>query len=251
MTKLAFVTLAVLIAAFTLAGCSEAIHNSGEDNAFIRVPGVDSGPTAPPISNIGSLMPARQGSVWRNKITVRTAGQNINVNSQDQGQAFQTLYERAVCKKTVSVPGGGTNVLIDVQPEKPNVSLRTELYQVNTKGIFLSRVTGDQEFSVNPAIPLILAKGKANQIYKWSGNLELAKKIYPAQGYSRLQGLEKINEKDKKTAWRVDTVIIANADGHQTGFLMSRWFEPGVGIVRQRFYAGDKKVWKELVTYKP
>ncbi len=250
--KTTLATSAILAAVVTLAGCKDLVQSSGEDNDFIHQPGIDS---VSATTQTGPLMPTKSGSVWRNQIRIqRTSGfsssdQNPDIDSS--GQPFRTLYEKVIALQIAPAVGGGTNLLFEVLPEKPNIWRRTELYQLNKKGIFFSRLTGEQALEVTPPIPLIRLPIQENQITKWSGTLKLRQKTYPAQGYSRVGSLEEIDAKSKIKARRVDTVIIAAINGRQTGSLMSRWFQPGVGIVRQRYFVNNFKVWAELVTYKP
>lgn len=84
----------------------------------------------------------------------------------------------------------------------------------------------------------------------------MPKGMVPGRAWSGLQGLEKVTvPAGTFTAYRVNTTLEASIDGNLSLFTTSRWFVPGVGIVRTRYtvrQAGlpEKEFRRELVRYK-
>lgn len=239
---------------FLSSGCGEAIQNSGEDNSFIRQYG---DPAASKLKlKSGPLLPTKTGNVWRNLVTVRRlagpSNGNLDPNVDDKGNPFPKTFENGTSKTFLSPNGGnGSEVRIGMQQENVSKSNRVEVYTVNKRGIFLSRVEGEVSMTALPPLPIISYPVQENEIKSWSGTVRVANKTYPGQGYSRVSSPEEINlPQGKVLACRVDTILITTVDGRSTSFPMKRWFAPGIGMVRQKFISGNLEVTKDLVRYK-
>jgi hypothetical protein len=234
---------AVLVVLLTSTGCSEAIHNSGEDNRFIRQPGMKLAATGGMKLKSGPLLPQKPGSSWRNRVMIRSVNNPV---SQNYGQ------ETVEAKGFSPLAGGGGNGLrLETTPEKQSKPSRIEVFKVDKKGISLSRIEGEQTLATIPPLPIISNPVREGDIKKWTGVLRLANNTYPCQGYSRVRSPEEITlPHGKVAAYRVDSILITRINGSQAYVPMTRWFAPGLGIVRYRFTSGNSEVTKEMVSYK-
>jgi hypothetical protein len=248
---------AITSAATLLAtsGCRDAIENSGEDNAFIRQPGTKSVASNKVKQKTGPLLPTKIGSTWRNRINFRRISAPVNGNQDpsvdDNGVPFIEAYEKAVMAGPSPLAGGGSGVRIDMRPDMQNKINRTETFRVDKSGIYFSRIGGGQTLDALPPVPLITYPIQEDQIKKWTGTLRFNSKSYPAQGYIRVGSAEEVTlPQGKVIAYRVDTALTANIDGRPASFPITRWFAPGIGIIRQHFIEGNLQISKEVDTYK-
>jgi hypothetical protein len=233
---------AVLAFLFLSTGCGEAIQNSGEDDSFIREPGRDSGTASKATSNSGPLLPLKPGISWRNRVTVRRIGTDLT----------QTLgFETVVSSGQISLAREKSiGLRLQTKPENNTIS-RTETFQITKSGIFLASVEGEQVLTATPALPIVSYPIREGEIKQWKGVLRLSDKNYPCRGYSRVRSQEEITLlRGKVTAYRIDSMLIADVNGRKAYVPMTRWFAPGVGMVRYRYASGTTEVTKETVSYK-
>lgn len=241
--QMALAGAAALVVLLASSGCSEAIHNSGEDNRFIRQPGINPELTGKTKLKSGPLLPQKPGSSWRNRVTIRSTN-----NPVSQNYGHETVVARGV---SPLAGGGGSGLRLETTPEKQNKLSRIEVFKVDKKGISLSRIEGEQTLATIPPLPIISSPVREGDMKKWTGVLRLANNTYPCQGYSRVRSPEEITlPQGKVTAYRVDSVLITRINGRQAYVPMTRWFSPGVGIVRYRYTSGNSEVTKEMVSYK-
>lgn len=235
-------------------GCGEGVHNSGEDDRFIRLPG--STPLLADTSNPAPLLPTRTGNSWRNEITIRRlagpVGGNQDPNVDDNGNPFVKAYEQSTSNATAfSSAKNSGDIRIDMRMEGQNRPNRTEIYSVNKRGVYLSRISGDFSLTVMPPLPLVSYPTHENEIKTWRGTIRIGNKSYPGVAYSRVGGVEEIElPQGKVVARRIDTTMTATVQGQANSFPMKRWFAPGVGMVRQVFISGNLEITKNLVRYK-
>jgi hypothetical protein len=146
--------------------------------------------------------------------------------------------------------GGGSGQLLETRGENQKSS-RREVFKIDTHGVFLSSISGEQSLAAIPPLPIIRYPIREGHITRWTGALRFADKSYLGQGYSRVRSPEEVLlPQGKVTAYRVDTVLVANAGGRQISVPMARWFAPGIGMIRQRFIVGNFDVTKDTVSYK-
>ncbi|MES2459505.1 MAG: hypothetical protein V4671_02920 [Armatimonadota bacterium] len=233
---------AAAILAIASAGCGEAIQNTGEDNRFIREPDIKSEAAATKKVKQGPLLPTKNGGSWRSKVTVRQIR-----SSSEPSIRYETTVARGL---SPLAGGGGSGQLLETRGEAQKSS-RREVFKVDTHGISLSSISGEQSLAAIPPFPIVRYPIQEGHSIRWNGILRLADKSYPGQGYSRIRSPEEISlPQGKVTAYRVDTVLIVNDGGRQVSIPMARWFAPGIGMVRQRFIVGNSDVTKDTISYK-
>ncbi|MBC8103399.1 MAG: hypothetical protein H7Z41_12540 [Cytophagales bacterium] len=232
-------------------GCGEAVKNSGEDEALIHLPGETSSMVTK--AKQGALLPVAAGGSWQNRVTLRRMGSDGGQDPvlDNVGRPIPASLEKATLVARRPLAGGGSSVLIHIQQEKQAKPYRTETFRVDAKGIYLSAIGGAQSLTATPALPLVRYPVREGSTAKWTGTVQIGKSILPAQSHSRVAYAEEVSFAQRKViAYRVDTMLVASINGRQAAFPMSRWFAPGVGMVRQRFLSGNIAMTKELVAYR-
>jgi len=220
-----------LLGALAGAGCSSVGGDGGGDMAYLRVPTSEEEPAL--TDPLSSLFPTGSSRRWE-----------MRVNAT--GQSERTDQIRVGSQKPLG--DGTTAVRLDfVQSGK---LYREETYGVSRSAIRLISAGGDDRMTMSPPMTLVKADLPEGKPLLWEGSILFKGKKAPARAYGRIASKRKVTTPAGTfDAYRVDTVLTTVIDGRPLSFPASRWFSPGIGIVKQEFIVGRAQVVKELTKY--
>ncbi|MBC8135358.1 MAG: hypothetical protein H8F28_05645 [Fibrella sp.] len=233
MRQIRLILLSALVPfSFLLTGCGSDGPDGGPDIKLFRTPNkqADSQPVVK--ENVPLLFPTGKERLWKLSVTA------MNKKS--------TETVRVDAPRTI---GGITNAttLTMYQDGKP---YRSEMFQIKKDALYLIAAGGTDKMVMSPPMTILRARSPQGVDYKWEGNITFKGSKAPAQAYSRVHSSEEITTPAGKfNAYRVDTSLTTIIEGRPVTFPASRWFVPGVGIVKQTFRVGDAVVEKQLVSY--
>lgn len=228
-----FATLAACLLLAPLAGCQSDGPDGGVDARYLRVPDSPNAHTPAVKEPINLLFPTAPTRQWEVAVTAidKQMRESVRVGAARIGHA-----------------ASGVTTLVMYQNGKQT---RDEVYQVTPDLLALVAAGGTENMTMSPPMPLLRAKSLAGAQYRWEGNITFKGAVAPATAYSRVLAPSEITTPAGKfNAYRVDTALTTIIEGNSVTFPASRWFAPGVGIVRQMFWVGNARVEKELVSYK-
>lgn len=216
----------------TATGCGEAIFNAETDGDFLRE-GMRVGKSEIPEE---PLLPTRPGTRWEMVLT------DPNDRSLEEQQIL----------RDVSLAGGVSGHALDmIQRGKV---YRTEVYLVDPQGgISLVTAEGQEKIRMSPPLPIVRLPIEWEKIGQWQGQLTFRGATTSARAWYRVTAKEPITVPAGKysEAYRVDTLIDTVIDKKRVLFPTTRWFVPGVGVVKMRFSLGKGVFTKELKKYHP
>lgn len=224
--------LVLLPLTIVLTGCGSDGPDGGADMQYFRE-FTQSGSDQPVLQeSVPLLFPTGKERQW--KLSVRAMGK----------QSAETV--RVDSPRTIGGIENATTLTM-YQNGKP---YRSEMFQVKKDSIALIAAGGTDKMIMNPPMVLLRATSPQGKEYKWEGQITFKGSKAPAQAFSRVHAPEDVTTPAGKfKAYRVDTALTTIIDGRAVTFPASRWFYPGVGIVKQTFRVGNSVVEKELVSY--
>ncbi|MCX6366324.1 MAG: hypothetical protein NTX57_06385 [Armatimonadetes bacterium] len=214
-----------------LTSCKNVRIASGADDSFIHLPDeINTKPTPPK----KSLFPTPVGGYWIYRL-VNTKGEQEKVVVQPSR-------------------GAETAVLASAQISgKP----REELFKITPQEItHLSSSGGNDKVTMKPPMPLLQFPLNFDKSITWQGGVLLRDSLVPSKGHSRLKAIEKVTvPRGTFTAYRVDSILETTTSGGTSTYWTTRWFAPGVGMVKVRYIVHnpnqpDQLFLKELIDYK-
>jgi hypothetical protein len=127
---------------------------------------------------------------------------------------------------------------------------RSEMFQVKKDSIALVAAGGVDKMVMNPPMVLLRAKSPGGREYKWEGRSR-SKAPKLRRRRSARSGGAKTSLPPPGSSRRTASTRRSrpSSTGRPVTFPASRWFYPGVGIVKQTFRVGNSVVEKELVSY--
>ncbi len=225
-----------MIALFPLclfaAGCGSDGPDGGTEIGMLHTPDPESDSKPVVQELVPLLFPTGKERAW--KVAVYVMG-------KESSEIVRVDSPRTI--------GGVTNAttLTMYQNGKP---YRSEIFQVQRDKLSLVAAGGADKMMMSPPMLLIRTQAPAGEEYQWEGQITFKGAKAPAQAFSRVQGIrEVITPAGKFNAYRVDTALTTIIEGRSVTFPASRWFAPGVGIVKQTFRVGNATVVKELTSY--
>lgn len=234
---LRFALLAALLPLSVFAaGCGSDGPDEGPDMNFFRAPDPESSKKPAIEDKISLLFPTGKERVWKLSVRARTSKSDTKSEEIVRVGAPQTI-------------GGVANAttLTMYQNGKP---YRKEIYRIKKDSLELVAAGGDDKMVMSPPMKLLSANSPQGQEEKWEGSITFKGAKAPGQAFSRVREAEEVvTPAGKFPAYRVDTSLTTVIEGRPVSFPASRWFVPGVGIVKQSFRVGDAIVEKELMSY--
>lgn len=216
-----------------LSGCGSDGRDGGADMKYLRTPDPDGDKKKVVEDRVSLLFPTGKDRVWQ--VAVHAMGTNTQ----------ETV--RVDVPHTVGKLKDATTLTM-YQNNKP---YRSEMFLVKPDALSLAAAGGADKMVMSPPMVLLRNDSAEGAEYKWEGEITFKGAKAPAQAYSRVYAPREVDTPAGKfKAYRVDTSLTTIIEGHAVTFPASRWFAPGVGIVRQTFRVGNASVEKELVSYK-
>lgn len=215
-----------LLALLVCGGGCAPVSEGGIDSAFLQKPGAK--PVAE-ATTIPDLFPAQAGLRW--PMLVR----------EDEA-AFREEIRSLGPRRVGNVAG----MLREIR--RNGTVHRQEVYRVSPQELSLVAVGAKANMVLTPPMPLLAAPVAEGKGVFWEGTILTGRQEVPARAFSRLTMRETVKTPAGAfQAYRVDTNLTAFVEGSgAVHFPATRWFVPGIGIVREKFLSGEKVVQKEL-----
>ncbi|WP_395089175.1 hypothetical protein [Armatimonas sp.] len=231
MSRIAF-TLCVI--AFTLvSGCKDLRIATGSDDSFIHLP---QELTATPVPPAQPLLPTSPNSHWTYRLT----------NEENGIEEVTVLPSRLIDGQTALVLSG----------KRKGAPDREELFYVTNNEIAQFSAGAAEKVTLKPPMPILRFPLKFDETLSWQGGVSLRGALVPSRSKSRLRCVEKIKvPAGTFTAYRVDTILETRLTDGLAHFWVTRWFAPGVGVVRTRYLVkapgqAERVFTKDLLKYK-
>lgn len=215
------------------SGCKNLRIATGTDDRFIHLPQELTATPPPPAR---PLMPTTPGSRWTYRLDKDETGL----------EHVKVLPPRTIGGQTVLVLSG----------ERAGNPTREELFHVTDTEIAQISAGAAERVVLKPPLPLLRFPLKFDETVTWQGGVSLRGAFVPSQAKSRLRCLEKITvPAGPFSAYRVDTVLETRLSDGFAQFWTTRWFAPGVGMVRTRYIVKtpqqpERVFTKDLIAYK-
>jgi hypothetical protein len=217
-----------------LVGCKDVRIANGTDDQFVHLPANLQATPPPPLK---PLMPGSVGSTWSYRFT-NTDGD----------------LEKVIVAPSRMVNGSPAMVLVSTRTGAPK---REEVLQISAQKIMhVSSSGGEDLVNLKPPMPLVQFPLSFDTVLSWQGGVLLKGSLVPSKGTSKLRGIEKINvPAGEFMAYRIDSMLETQLSAGKSIFWTTRWFAPGVGMVKVRYIVNapkqaDRVFVKELVKYK-
>ena len=221
------------LCALSLAGCRSDGADGGVDSAFFRTPDLQKEKKSVVKEPMTLLFPVGKERRWELAVRAmdKTTTESVRV---DEPRTINGVTDAT----TLTMYQNGK-------------AYRSEIFQVKPETLSLVAAGGDDKMLMSPPMLLLRTKALEGEEYKWEGEITFKGAKAPASAFSRVHSsAEIITPAGKFTAYRVDTSLTTIIEGNAVTFPASRWFVPGVGIVKQMFRVGNAVVEKQLTSYK-
>ncbi|MBC8141298.1 MAG: hypothetical protein H7Y38_07630 [Armatimonadetes bacterium] len=233
MKHITILLLPALVPVLLLGGCRSDGADGGADSAFFRTPNRESEKKPVVKDPITLLFPTGKERRW--EMAVR---------------AMDKLNTESVRVDEPRTMNGVTNATTLTMYQNGK-AYRSEIFQVKPESLSLVAAGGAEKMLMSPPMLLLRTQAPEGAEYKWEGEITFKGAKAPAQAYSRVHApREVVTPAGKFTAYRVDTALTTIIEGNTVTFPASRWFVPGVGIVKQVFRVGNAEVEKQLTSFK-
>lgn len=241
-----FTSVALGMVAFLLLptlGCRSDGENGGSDVSYLRVPDAEA-EVKPVLQHpLTALFPLGPSRRWEMSVRViDRANPTRELRTKPTTESIKVGTPRTI--------GGVPNAFtLDMtQPKKP---LRQEIYALNAKELRLVAAGAVEKMRMAPPMTLIKANAPQGEMYFWEGTITFKGREAPAKATSRVGPVGKITvPAGTFEAYRIDTSLTTVVEGREITFPASRWFAPGIGLVKQTFSVGRLQIVKELTKYK-
>lgn len=229
MRRLSVIGLVALIGLF---GCKDVRVASGVDDKFIHLPEeIDA--TPPPLEK--PLFPSTVGSRWVYRLA-----------DGDTGKEEVTVTGKRVADGVTAVVFASKRL---------GQADREELYQITEEEINQISAGTLDKVILKPPMPLIHAPLSFTEGSSWQGGVLMRGSLLPSQAKSRLRAFEQVTvPAGTFFAYRVETDLEAQLQGGAAHFATTRWFAPGIGPVKLRYFVqapgqANQAFVKELVSF--
>lgn len=206
--------------ALTLIGCRDQ-GDRGEELSYVRGNPDDYEPEG---KLSGDLLPLTPGTLWQYKTV------------DDKGKTGT--------EELVALPGGVLELRV-----KGKASTR-DTYRSGPDGLFVVGIAQPAPMQISPPLPTVVLPIKEGVVTTWQGTVGTEKNTVMASSWTRVTRREKVKTPAGEfLTWRVDmrTTVVGDKGG---SLLVTRWFAPGVGVVRLRSIDAKSRTIKELVAKK-
>ena len=225
------VLVCLLAAGLIVSGCKEdaMVTNLKLDDSYIRVPG-QATPSA--TGAAGSLMPLDIGNSW-NMIVHSAGGTALEQNTVTGTESFDGILGAIV------------------ETRQNGAALREDVFSAGTHDLSLVAAGSKNDIMrMTPPIPLFSYSPVEGATETWSGILHYRNTSSSGNGLSRVSGRERVTTPAGTfDAYRIDSILLTTVGGQMVNFPSTRWFAPGVGVVKQRMMSGARVLTKELSEY--
>ncbi len=224
-----FPTIAVLFMTLLTSGCGNDTPTMGSDLTYLTSP-LQGGDSLKPSDRILPLTP---GNVW--EITSYCVGKKSN--------------DRLIVIGPTTVDGVTGMMIHHLREGK---LWRREIYRETETELQLlaaqDETSGLMQFE--PPLPILKYPANDGDYTSWTGRFVMDKVNFPAYGYSRLSGREKIKTPAGIfSAIRIDTILFVTQPGGPIRFPAIRWLSPGIGFVRRGFADQGKPSYAEVTKF--
>jgi hypothetical protein len=231
-----FLFVSLFFVALLASGCKDVRVANDQDSRFLHSP---EDLSAPVIAPKESLFPIQKGMLWR-------------MTGPDGPEEYVMVGPEALSGSTL--PG------YRIEVRHTGAAVRSETYATTSDGTICQAITGGADKIVMaPPMP-ITAPLAADKATEWQGNLTFKGQTVPSRAWTRLRGMESVKTAAGTfDAYRFDVLLSTSIGGSQATFPTTRWFVPGIGMVKTtyRLQIPDENkqlVWreftKELQSYK-
>ena len=247
--RLSMAAAAAAMLTVALCGCGEAIHNSAEDDHYIRTGSSSDAPIPEIVASPNArLLPTQIGSRWVGHMTARKIDPSATADASEQAGTDVTTV---VAQKML--PDGVPGYVVETRQSTQTKPYRVEVYTSDARGVGLTSISGqNQSMALSSPLPLIQTPTRLGDVLSWQGFVQMATGRLPAKAYSRVSAQSILSlPAGKIGAYRVDTILQVQDGSRLVGIPMTRWFAPGIGIVERRFFVGEMTIDDQLVSYHP
>ncbi len=217
---------AVAVLALLLTGCRNQA-DAGEELNYLRTEPEEYSPER---VDTKDLLPLKAGGRWEYDVK-RSKGEPSRENVV-----------------VTSTNGKGT---ILESWEKGKVVSRDQ-YRVDDKGVWVTAVMIDEKMMpITPDMPLLSLPIEEEKVNLWQGTIGSGKTTMAGRVWIRTTRRQKLKTPAGEfMAYRVDMRSELSGQGRNATLLASRWFAPGVGIVKVRAVDSKVTLVKELLSQK-
>lgn len=151
--------------------------------------------------------------------------------------------------KSTPVAGHATEASIDYAVD--GATSQTEVYRADKRGLFRVHSGKDAAGTITPPLPVIRYPVVFGSSWTWTGTFTNGDTKTKAEATLSENGPETvITSTGNFMAMRVHLELTIFAEDGEKGFVTNDyWFAPGVGMVKQAFEQGDKKVSGTMSAY--
>ncbi|MGC4042218.1 MAG: hypothetical protein QM758_00250 [Armatimonas sp.] len=146
----------------------------------------------------------------------------------------------------------GTDAVIESRDKEKKTLLSREGYHIDAKGVWVSSVLlNDAPVQINPPLPFLPLPIEEGKVTAWQGTIGSGKSMVAGRAWTRVTRRQKMKiTAGEFMAYRIDLRTELSGNGQNSALLASRWFVPGVGVIRTRSVDGRSTLVKELLTQK-
>jgi uncharacterized lipoprotein NlpE involved in copper resistance len=215
---------ALLLLPLALLGCRNQA-DQGEELAYLRMDVSEY--DLPPIDTALPLMPTTPGTRWEYVVT------------HAQGEPTREV--------TKVISRNGKNALIESQEK--GVIVSRDGYRIDDRGIWVTSIlNGKTSLPITPPVPLLTFPIQEGKMVTWQGTVGTGATTMAGRAWTRVTRRQKIKTlAGEFLAYRVDMRTDLNGPQRSGALLISRWFAPGVGVVRIRATDAKTTIVKELI----
>jgi hypothetical protein len=218
--------LLVALAVLGCAGCRD-LRDGGEEVGLLRDAATFQKSV---VLNVDELFPCESGTSW--VMQVEAGGQS---------------YKEVIRARPFQRNGRDYCAL---EHRSQGMGLRIEEYVRTQAGIYAQKIGGAAQLALDPAAPILKKNSILGEIDTWQGTFRFNGRESAGRLWYRATLVESISiPSGKFEALRVDTRIDAVINDNTLSIPFTRWFVPGMGVVKMRFRIGNQSFTKNLLRF--
>jgi hypothetical protein len=209
-----------------LAGCRNQ-SDSGEELSYVRTNPQE---YEAPLIDARKLMPLKPGMRWE---------YGVQRSKGDPTREISTVTSF-----------NGKRAIIEGQER--GVVISRDGYLIDEKGIWITSViSGNASIPVTPPLPFLPLPIEEGKVVTWQGTIGSGQTTLIGRAWTRVTRRQKIKTlAGEFMTYRVDMRTDTGRAERGDALLVSRWFAPGVGVVRVRAFGSQSSIVKELLPQK-